>query len=101
VIQASNEYDIKMIVVDHLGIVKNTPEVARLIREQQVAYTSRSMKTLAKEMNCSVFELVHLGREFEKNQSTDQKENSSPEPKLSDIRESGSIENDADNVLML
>jgi replicative DNA helicase len=78
------------IVVDYLQLLAPTdPKVAR---EQQVAEISRGLKALAKELNVPVLVLSQLNRSAEKENRT---------PKLSDLRESGSIEQDADVVLML
>jgi replicative DNA helicase len=78
------------IVVDYLQLLSPTdPKVAR---EQQVAEISRGLKALAKELEVPVLVLSQLNRSAEKENRT---------PKLSDLRESGSIEQDADVVLML
>ena len=78
------------IVVDYLQLLSPTdPKVAR---EQQVAEISRGLKALAKELDVPVLVLSQLNRSAEKENRT---------PKLSDLRESGSIEQDADVVLML
>jgi replicative DNA helicase len=77
-------------VVDYLQLLSPTdPKVAR---EQQVAEASRGLKSLAKELNVPVLVLSQLNRSSEKENRT---------PKLADLRESGSIEQDADVVLML
>jgi replicative DNA helicase len=79
-----------MIVVDYLQLL--SPTDPQTPREQQVAEISRGLKALAKELDVPVLVLSQLNRSSEK-------ENRSP--KLSDLRESGSIEQDADVVLML
>ena len=78
------------IIVDYLQLL--SPTDARMPREQQVAEASRGLKTLAKELDVPVLVLSQLNRSSEKE---DRK------PRLSDLRESGSIEQDADVVLML
>jgi replicative DNA helicase len=78
------------IVVDYLQLL--SPTDSKVQREQQVAEASRGLKALAKELNVPVLVLSQLNRSSEK-------ENRSP--KLADLRESGSIEQDADVVLML
>jgi replicative DNA helicase len=78
------------IVVDYLQLL--SPTDAKMPREQQVAEASRGLKSLAKELNVPVLVLSQLNRSSEKENRT---------PKLADLRESGSIEQDADVVLML
>ncbi|HWA11249.1 MAG TPA: replicative DNA helicase [Opitutaceae bacterium] len=78
------------IVVDYLQLL--SPTDSKMPREQQVAEASRGLKSLAKELSVPVLVLSQLNRSSEK-------ENRSP--KLADLRESGSIEQDADVVLML
>lgn len=78
------------IVVDYLQLL--SPTDPKVPREQQVAEISRGLKALAKELDVPVLVLSQLNRSAEKENRT---------PKLSDLRESGSIEQDADVVLML
>jgi replicative DNA helicase len=78
------------VVVDYLQLL--APTDSKTPREQQVAEISRGLKALAKELNVPVLVLSQLNRSAEKENRT---------PKLSDLRESGSIEQDADVVLML
>jgi len=79
-----------MIVVDYLQLL--APTDSRVPREQQVAEASRGLKALAKELDVPVIVLSQLNRASEKENRT---------PRLADLRESGSIEQDADVVLML
>ncbi|MBX3736237.1 MAG: replicative DNA helicase [Candidatus Didemnitutus sp.] len=79
-----------MIIVDYLQLVNGTDP--RAPREQQVAEVSRNLKAMAKELDLPVIVLSQLNRASEKENRT---------PRLSDLRESGSIEQDADVVLML
>ncbi|MDP3072224.1 MAG: replicative DNA helicase [Opitutaceae bacterium] len=78
------------IMVDYLQLL--SPTDPRVPREQQVAEASRGLKSLAKELDVPVLVLSQLNRSSEKDNRT---------PKISDLRESGSIEQDADVVLML
>jgi replicative DNA helicase len=78
------------IIVDYLQLL--SPVDSQTPREQQVAEASRGLKALSKELDLPVLVLSQLNRSSEK-------ENRSP--KLADLRESGSIEQDADVVLML
>lgn len=78
------------IIVDYLQLL--SPTDPKVPREQQVAEASRGLKSLAKELDVPVLVLSQLNRSSEKENRT---------PKLADLRESGSIEQDADVVLML
>ena len=78
------------VMVDYLQLL--SPTDPKVPREQQVAEASRGLKALAKELDVPVLVLSQLNRSSEKDNRT---------PKLSDLRESGSIEQDADVVLML
>ncbi|RRK01946.1 replicative DNA helicase [Opitutaceae bacterium TAV3] len=79
-----------LIIIDYLQLL--SPIDPKVPREQQVAEASRGMKALAKELDVPVIVLAQLNRAAEKENRT---------PRLSDLRESGSIEQDADVVLML
>jgi replicative DNA helicase len=77
------------VVVDYIGLV--TPDDTRAPREQQIAGMTRRLKRLAATLKCPVFMLCQLNREIEKN--------GKPRPPLlSDLRESGSIEQDSNGV---
>ncbi|WP_443663687.1 DnaB-like helicase C-terminal domain-containing protein, partial [Clostridium sp.] len=84
------EHGIDMIVIDYLQLMTGSNTESR---QQEVSEISRSIKALAKEMQCPVIALSQLSRAPE--QRTDHR------PMLSDLRESGSIEQDADLVMFL
>lgn len=79
-----------LIVIDYLQLISGTD--SRVQREQQIAEISRSIKGMAKELDVPVLVLSQLNRDSERERR---------EPRLSDLRESGSIEQDADVVLLL
>ncbi|MBZ9609753.1 replicative DNA helicase [Clostridium estertheticum] len=84
------EHGIDLIVIDYLQLMTGSNTESR---QQEVSEISRSIKALAKEMQCPVIALSQLSRAPE--QRTDHR------PMLSDLRESGSIEQDADLVMFL
>lgn len=87
---------IAAIVIDHIGLVKPSASAgAKRNREQEVAETSRGLRWLASEFNCHVLGLAQINREASKRKGKDSM------PQLHDLRESGSLENDADNIFIL
>ena len=87
------EQDIGLVVIDYLQLVQGTGRKIVGSREQEIAEISRSLKILAKEINVPVIALSQLSRAPE--QRPDHR------PMLADLRESGSIEQDADIVTFL
>ena len=84
-------HDLKLIVIDYLQLMSSGKKVEN--RQQEVSEFSRQLKLMAKELNIPVIAISQLNRGPE--QRTDKR------PLLSDLRESGSIEQDADVVIML
>jgi replicative DNA helicase len=86
------QYGIKLFVIDYLQLLNSTSRRAEN-RQQEIADISNGIKALAKELNVPVIVLSQLNRELEKDKNR--------KPRLSDLRESGSIEQDADLVCLL
>ena len=87
-----NDVDADMIIVDYLQLMQGPKGVES--RQQEIATISRSMKALAKELDIPIVALSQLSRAVEQRTG-------SKRPQLSDLRESGAIEQDADVVLFL
>ena len=84
------KYDIDAVIIDYLQLIKYSNNTRS--REQEVAYISQSIKNdIAKSIDIPVILLAQLSRQTESRKES--------RPQMSDLRESGSIENDADNLL--
>ena len=82
-----------LIVFDYLQLIHGPKEIAAQSRQQEVAYVSRSLKALARELNIPIIAICQLNRGLE--------DRVNKRPQLSDLRESGAIEQDADLVMLI
>lgn len=89
----AQQHDIKLFVVDYLQLLHSTGRRSQDNRQQEIADISSGIKALAKELKVPVIVLSQLNRELEKDKSR--------KPRMSDLRESGAIEQDADLVGLL
>jgi len=87
------EHGLDLLIVDYLQLIEVTGQAAKENRIQQITTISKDLKNLARELHCPVIALSQLSRAPE--------QRTPPIPILSDLRESGAIEQDADSVLML
>jgi replicative DNA helicase len=89
----AQQHGIKLFVIDYLQLLNSTAARAKENRQQEIADISSGIKALAKELNVPIIVLAQLNREIEKDKNR--------KPRMSDLRESGSIEQDADLVGLL
>lgn len=91
--QLKSEYNLKLVVIDYLQLMKG-PAIkgAQANRQQEVSTISRMIKLLARRIQTPIIALAQLSRDVEKRKG---------KPMLSDLRESGSLEQDADIVCFL
>ncbi len=89
----AQQHGVKLFVIDYLQLLNSTSQRAKENRQQEIADISSGIKALAKELNVPVIVLAQLNREIEKDKNR--------KPRMSDLRESGSIEQDADLIGLL
>src|SRR5687767_6671794 len=92
-----NKHNIGMVIIDYLQLMSGTGEGRNSNREQEISNISRNLKGLAKELNIPIIALSQLSRAVEQRGAKE----GSRVPQLSDLRESGAIEQDADMVMFL
>ena len=86
-----SQYDIKLVILDYLQLMQGPTKSEN--RQQEISEISRSLKALARELNVPIIAISQLSRAVEQRQDR--------RPQLSDLRESGAIEQDADVVVLL
>ncbi len=86
-----SEHGVGMLIIDYLQLMKGRAKVES--RQQEISEISRSLKALAKELNIPVIAVSQLSRKTE--------ERTGNRPQLSDLRESGAIEQDADLIIFI
>ena len=87
------KHGLDLLIIDYLQLIQNSDRSARENRTQEVTDLTRSLKNLGRELECPIIVLSQLSRAVETRPGNI--------PQLSDLRDSGSIEQDADMVLML
>ena len=92
-----NKHNVGLIIIDYLQLMSGTSENRNSNREQEISRISRDLKGLAKELHVPIIALSQLSREVEKRGAKEGQKI----PQLSDLRESGAIEQDADMVMFL
>ena len=84
--------DIKLIIIDYLQLIEG-PKEKKENRQQEISFISRKLKEVARELDVPIIALSQLNR------SVDARDDH--RPRMSDLRESGALEQDADSILFL
>lgn len=90
-----DRHNIELVIVDYLQLMQVEKAVQRRDQHERVGHVSKSLKALAKELRIPVISLSQLNRKIEERRGKDRR------PVLSDLRESGNIEQDADVVMFI
>lgn len=90
-----NKHNVGLLIIDYLQLMSGSSGNKNTNREQEISTISRNLKGLAKELGIPILALSQLSREVEKRKEGNKM------PQLSDLRESGAIEQDADMVMFL
>ena len=88
------EYNIELLLIDYLQLVTVEESMRKSPRHEQIAYVSRSLKGLARQLDIPIIALAQLNRDIE-SRGDDSR------PRLSDLKDSGSIEQDADLIVFI
>lgn len=88
--QWKRKHDIDLVIVDHIGLIETKDETKS--RNDQLGKISRTLKKMSKRLDISILALSQLNRESEKHKRR---------PQMSDLRDSGNIEQDADSIIFL
>ena len=92
-IRMKNQYHIEVLFIDYLQLINGTNKKSNDSKYLEVTEISRKIKCLAKHLNIPIFVLSQLSRSVE--------QRSDKTPQLSDLRDSGAIEQDADSVIFI
>ncbi|SYV90197.1 replicative DNA helicase [Metamycoplasma alkalescens] len=84
---------VDLVIIDYLQLIGDTSKSSLANRQLEIAKVSRSLKQLGRELECPIIALSQLNRNVEKREDKT--------PLISDLRESGAIEQDADRVVFL
>lgn len=87
------EEGVKVIGVDYIGLIRSSSKQAAFSREREISEISAGLKSISKELNVPVIALSQLNREVEKRKNG--------LPQMSDLRDSGSVEQDADQICFI